>query len=55
MLAPNTTNDSISSGRCARPSAGRHSWATNWCQCPMPRITPPTHHLAHQSLRDDVG
>ena len=25
MLAPNTTNDSISSGRCAQPSAGRHS------------------------------
>ena len=37
------------------PSVGRHSWATNWHQCPMLRITPPTHHLVRQSLRDDVG
>ena len=35
MPAPNTTNDSISSGRCARRNVGRHNWATTWCQCPM--------------------
>ena len=35
MLAPNTTNVDISSGRCARPSVGRRNWATTWCQCPM--------------------
>ena len=29
MLGPNTTNDSISSGRCAQPSAGRRNWATS--------------------------
>ena len=29
MLGPNTTRASISSGRCARPSAGRHNWATS--------------------------
>ena len=35
MLVQNTTRASISSGRCVRPSAGRHNWATNWCLCPM--------------------
>ena len=38
MPAPNTTRDSISSGRCARQSVGRPNWATNWCPCPMPKL-----------------
>ena len=35
MLAPNITEVNISSGRCARPSAGRRNWATSWCLYPM--------------------
>ena len=43
MLARNTTNGSISSGRCAPRLAGRPNWATNWCPCPMPNLrTCPT-------------
>ena len=37
MPARNTTRDSISSGRCVRPSAGRHNWATSWCPSPPMR------------------
>ena len=54
-----TTNDSISSGRCARPSAGRHNWTTNWRQCPTPGTAPRTHLPARQPPRqpprEDVG
>ena len=55
MLVRNTTNGSISSGRCARRSTGRHNWATSWCQCPTPENAPRTHRPARQSPRDDVG
>ena len=55
MPARNTTNDSISSGRCARPSVGRYNWATNWCQCPTPGTAPRTHVPARQPPGDDVG
>ena len=55
MLVRNTTRDSISSGRCAPPSVGRHNWATNWYQCPTPGTAPRTHLPARQSPRDDPG
>ena len=55
MLVRNTTRDSISSGRCAPPSVGRHNWATNWYQCPTPGTAPRTHLPARQSPRDNVG
>ena len=38
MLARNTTNVDITSGRCAPPSDGRCNWATNWCPYPMPKL-----------------
>ena len=59
MPARNTTKVSISSGRCAPPSAGRRNWATNWRQCPAPGTAPRTHLPARQPPpkppREDVG
>ena len=40
MLARNTTNGRISSGRCTRPSVGRRNWVTNRYQCPMTMLGP---------------
>ena len=42
-------------GRCAPPSDGRRNWATNWCPCPTLRNAQPTHPLARQLPRDNVG
>ena len=53
--ALDTTKLSISSGRCARPSAGLHNWATNWCPWSTLRTTPPTHHLARPLSRDNFS
>ena len=59
MPARNTTKVSISSGRCAPPSAGRRNWATNWRQCPAPGTAPRTHLPTRQPPpkppREDVG
>ena len=54
-LVRNTTNVDISSGRCAPPSVGRPNWVSNWCPCPTLRNAQPTHPLARQLPRDNVG